>query len=54
MKYRTSNWMYGIYNFSDVHINRGLLALGNMISALEDEKKHRERGHVPYQDNKLI
>ena len=39
--------------FSGVHINRGLLALGNVISALGDEKKRREGGHVPYRDNKL-
>jgi hypothetical protein len=39
--------------FSGVHINRGLLALGNVISALGDEKKRREGGHVPYRDSKL-
>ncbi|EFJ17816.1 hypothetical protein SELMODRAFT_2601, partial [Selaginella moellendorffii] len=33
-----------------VHINRGLLALGNVISALGADKK---RGHVPYRDSKL-
>lgn len=36
-----------------VHINRGLLALGNVISALGDEKKRREGVHVPYRDSKL-
>ncbi|KAF3793984.1 Kinesin-like protein, partial [Nymphaea thermarum] len=36
-----------------VHINRGLLALGNVISALGDEKKRKEGGHVPYRDSKL-
>ncbi len=36
-----------------IHINKGLLALGNMISALGDEKK-RKGGHVPYRDNKLM
>lgn len=36
-----------------VHINGGLLALGNVISALGDEKKRREDVHVPYQDSKL-
>lgn len=36
-----------------MHINRGLLALGNVISALGDEKKRREGGHVPYRDSKL-
>ncbi|GMH38077.1 hypothetical protein BSKO_05961 [Bryopsis sp. KO-2023] len=33
-----------------VHINQGLLALGNVISALGDEPK---RGHVPYRESKL-
>ncbi|KAK7485932.1 hypothetical protein BaRGS_00022798 [Batillaria attramentaria] len=34
-----------------VNINRGLLALGNVISALgEDTQK---RGHIPYRDSKL-
>lgn len=34
-----------------ISINQGLLALGNVISALGDEKK---RGaHVPYRDSKL-
>ncbi|XP_075093017.1 kinesin-like protein KIN-4A isoform X3 [Nicotiana tabacum] len=36
-----------------VHINKGLLALGNVISALGDEKKQREGAHVPYRDSKL-
>ncbi|OIS97045.1 kinesin-like protein kin-4a [Nicotiana attenuata] len=36
-----------------VHINKGLLALGNVISALGDEKKQREGTHVPYRDSKL-
>lgn len=36
-----------------IHINRGLLALGNVISALGDEKKRKEGGHVPYRDSKL-
>ncbi|EXB56498.1 Chromosome-associated kinesin KIF4A [Morus notabilis] len=36
-----------------VHINKGLLALGNVISALGDEKKRREGVHVPYRDSKL-
>lgn len=36
-----------------MHINRGLLALGNVISALGDEKKRREGNHVPYRDSKL-
>ncbi|CAM6029514.1 unnamed protein product [Sphagnum balticum] len=36
-----------------VHINKGLLALGNVISALGDDKKRRDGGHVPYRDSKL-
>ncbi len=31
-----------------IHINRGLLALGNVINAIVDGK-----GHVPYRDSKL-
>lgn len=38
---------------SGVHINKGLLALGNVISALGDEKKRKEGVHVPYRDSKL-
>ena len=34
-----------------VTINQGLLALGNVISALGDE--HRVGGHVPYRESKL-
>ena len=38
-------------NVAGVNINRGLLALGNVISALgEDVQK---RGHIPYRDSKL-
>ncbi|KAJ1416421.1 P-loop containing nucleoside triphosphate hydrolase [Sesbania bispinosa] len=36
-----------------IHINKGLLALGNVISALGDERKRKEGGHVPYRDSKL-
>lgn len=36
-----------------VHINKGLLALGNVISALGDDKKRKEGLHVPYRDSKL-
>ncbi|WRX09846.1 Kinesin motor domain - like 5 [Theobroma cacao] len=36
-----------------IYINRGLLALGNVISALGDEKKRKEGVHVPYRDSKL-
>ncbi|XP_046859359.1 kinesin-like protein KIF27 isoform X2 [Xenia sp. Carnegie-2017] len=34
-----------------VHINSGLLALGNVISALSDAKK--KTGHIPYRDSKI-
>ncbi|RWW11391.1 hypothetical protein GW17_00025006, partial [Ensete ventricosum] len=43
----------GIRLKEGIHINRGLLALGNVISALGDEKKRKEGGHVPYRDSKL-
>ena len=36
---------------SGININRGLLALGNVISALGDE--NGRRGHIPYRDSKL-
>nr|GEY62491.1 hypothetical protein [Tanacetum cinerariifolium] len=36
-----------------IHINKGLLALGNVISALGDDKKRKEGGHVPHRDSKL-
>lgn len=38
-----------------VDINRGLLALGNVISALGDERKAKMGGsmHIPYRDSKL-
>lgn len=39
--------------WTGIHINRGLLALGNVISALGDEKKRKEGAHVPYRDSKL-
>eukprot|EP00941_MAST-03F_sp_MAST-3F-sp1_P001539 g1539.t1 len=35
-----------------ININTGLLALGNVISALGDEKK-RGKVHIPYRDSKL-
>ena len=41
------------FPFLGVHINKGLLSLGNVISALGDEKKRKEGGHVPYRDSKL-
>lgn len=34
-----------------VNINRGLLCLGNVISALGDEKD--KRSYIPYRDSKL-
>eukprot|EP01052_Picozoa_sp_SAG31_P020166 SAG31_NODE_1505_length_8078_cov_5.291390_2_plen_253_part_00 len=37
-----------------VNINYGLLALGNVISALGDDKKRKRiGGHVPYRESKL-
>ena len=36
-----------------VRINQGLLALGNVISALGDPRKSRRRHHVPYRESKL-
>lgn len=42
-----------IFCLLGIHINKGLLALGNVISALGDEKKRKEGGHVPYRDSKL-
>ena len=39
-----------------ININKGLLALGNVISALGDDERRREGGgvlHVPYRDSKL-
>ena len=36
-----------------ISINRGLLALGNVISALGDAKKRRAGAHVPYRTSKL-
>ncbi|KAJ1690013.1 hypothetical protein LUZ63_014168 [Rhynchospora breviuscula] len=36
-----------------IHINKGLLALGNVISALGDEKKRKKGAFVPYRDSKL-
>jgi len=33
-----------------IDINKGLLALGNVISALSEQKKGR---HIPYRDSKL-
>ena len=38
-------------NSESVHINSGLLALGNVISALGDPK--RKATHVPYRESKI-
>jgi kinesin family protein 4/21/27 len=35
-----------------IRINSGLLALGNVVSALSDPKK-RAGGHIPYRDAKI-
>uniref|UniRef100_A0A1J3JNI7 Kinesin-like protein n=1 Tax=Noccaea caerulescens TaxID=107243 RepID=A0A1J3JNI7_NOCCA len=43
----------GVRMKEGIHINRGLFALGNVISALGDEKKRKEGAHVPYRDSKL-
>ena len=36
-----------------IQINKGLLALGNVISALGDDKRRAAGTHVPYRDSKL-
>eukprot|EP00937_MAST-01D_sp_MAST-1D-sp2_P000534 g534.t1 len=36
-----------------ISINKGLFVLGNVISALGDEKKRAANVHVPYRDSKL-
>lgn len=38
-------------NTESVHINSGLLALGNVISALGDPKK--KATHIPYRESKI-
>lgn len=40
-----------ILNTESVHINSGLLALGNVISALGDPKK--KATHIPYRESKI-
>lgn len=42
----------GVQLREGIDINKGLLALGNVISALGDEQK-RGKVHVPYRDSKL-
>jgi len=36
-----------------VHINGGLLVLGNVISALGDTKKRAASAHIPYRESKI-
>ena len=36
-----------------ININMGLLALGNVISALCDEKRSPDSHDIPYRDSKL-
>lgn len=43
--------LYVIYFSESVHINSGLLALGNVISALGDPKK--KSTHIPYRESKI-
>ena len=37
--------------YSGININKGLLSLGNVISALGEEAS--KRNHIPYRDSKL-
>eukprot|EP00736_Rhodelphis_marinus_P012722 Rmarinus@m.8893 len=48
---RTGNT--GVRFEESVAINQGLLALGNVISALSDDKRRGRGGHVPYRESKL-
>ena len=41
----------GVRFKESIHINTGLLALGNVVSALADRK--RRNVHIPYRDSKL-
>jgi kinesin family protein 4/21/27 len=36
-----------------ININKGLLALGNVISALTDVNRNEKKGFAPYRDSKL-
>ena len=38
---------------SGININKGLLALGNVISALGEESQKQTNKHIPYRDSKL-
>ena len=40
------------YRSAGININKGLLALGNVISALSDELR-KSNAHIPYRDSKL-
>ena len=40
-----------VFSTESVHINSGLLALGNVISALGDPKK--KVSHIPYRESKI-
>ena len=42
---------YDLSSLESVHINGGLLALGNVISALADSR--RRSSHIPYRDSKI-
>ena len=43
----------GVRAQEGISINAGLLALGNVISALGDPAKARQITHIPYRDSKL-
>ena len=47
----TNMCLYEKFDIAGVNINMGLLALGNVISALGDEAQNRT--HIPYRDSKL-
>lgn len=40
-----------IYKFVGININKGLLYLGNVISALTEKASNNK--HIPYRDSKL-
>ncbi|KAL9662210.1 hypothetical protein QQ045_027042 [Rhodiola kirilowii] len=43
----------GMHFKEGIHIHKGLLALGNVISAFGYDKKRKDTFHVPYRDSKL-
>jgi len=50
----TANYMCDACVYAEsVHINSGLLALGNVISALGDTKKRAALAHIPYRESKI-